>query len=340
MNSGNRMLGGSSCVLAALALLPVAAVVTTGVATAPFPTWSHLAATVLPGFVTNTLWLVLLVGCGVAFGGTLCAWLVTNRRFPGARWFEWALLLPLAMPAYVMAYAYTDLLEYAGPVQSALRSAFGWTRRDTWFPDVRSIGGAAAMFVAVLYPYVYLFARTAFIERPMSLVDAARTMGVNARGVFWRVDLPLARPAIAGGIALALMETLADYGTVAYFSVDTFTTGIYRAWFVLGDRVAAAQLAMLLLGCVVTALVVERASRGAATVAGSARCCARPRSSSGSCCRCCCWRALPPANGTCSRSRAMSTSAGTAFASPPSPRCWPLPSRCWSPTRCGSPPGH
>ncbi len=175
------------------------------------------------------------------------------------------------MPAYVMAYAYTDWLDYAGPVQSALRRAFGWSRDDYWFPDVRSLGGAAAMFIAVLYPYVYLLARTAFLERPASLIEAARTMGLDARRAFWRVDLPLARPAVAGGIALALMETLADYGTVAYFAVDTFTTGIYRAWFSLGDRVAAAQLSAALLAFVIGAVLLERWSRGAARVAGGSR---------------------------------------------------------------------
>ena len=223
-------------------------------------------ATVLPGFVANTLILVVLVGTGVAFGGTVTAWLVTNRRFPGARFFEWALLLPLAMPAYVMAYAYTDWLQFAGPVQTALRHAFGWSHGDYWFPDVRSLPGAAAMFIAVLYPYVYLLARTAFIERPHSLTEAARTLGLDARRTFWRVDLPLARPAVVGGIALALMETLADYGTVAYFAVDTFTTGIYRAWFSLGDRVAAAQLSAALLTFVIGAILLERWSRGAARV--------------------------------------------------------------------------
>jgi len=258
-------------VLAALAALPVAAVLVQGLAPGHGHVWAHLAATVLPGFVANTLALVVLVGAGVAFGGTVTAWLVTNRRFPGARLFEWALLLPLAMPAYVMAYAYTDWLDYAGPVQTALRQAFGWAKGDYWFPDVRSLPGAAAMFIAVLFPYVYVLARTAFLERPVSLIEAARTMGLDARRAFWRVDLPLARPAVAGGIALALMETLADYGTVAYFAVDTFTTGIYRAWFSLGDRVAAAQLSAALLAFVIGAVLLERWSRGATRVAGGSR---------------------------------------------------------------------
>ncbi|MEO8306214.1 MAG: iron ABC transporter permease [Betaproteobacteria bacterium] len=270
MRSGST-LAGAAIALAALAALPVAAVLGLGLAPGHGSVWAHLMSTVLPGFIANTLVLVVVVGIGVAFGGTVTAWLVTNRRFPGARVFEWALLLPLAMPAYVMAYAYTDWLDYAGPVQTALRGAFAWAKGDYWFPDVRSLGGAAAMFIAVLYPYVYLLARTAFLERPASLIEAARTMGLDARRAFWRVDLPLARPAVAGGIALALMETLADYGTVAYFAVDTFTTGIYRAWFSLSDRVAAAQLSAALLAFVIGAVLLERWSRGAARVSGGSR---------------------------------------------------------------------
>ena len=225
-------------------------------------TWSHLAATVLPDYVATTLWLCVGVGLGVAALGVGAAWLVTRHEFPLRSQFEWALVLPLAMPAYVMAYTYTDLLQYVGPVQTALREAFGWRRADYWFPDVRSTGGAVAMFVLVLYPYVYMLARTAFIERAGGLVEVARAMGLTPWQGFVRVSLPLARPAIVGGVALALMETLADYGTVSYFAVQTFTTGIYRAWFSLGDRVAAAQLALALLAFVIGVLVLERLSRG------------------------------------------------------------------------------
>ena len=257
--------------LALAAALPVVAVVARGIAPGAGATWEHLAGTVLARYVGNTLALVALVGAGVAFGGTLTGWAIAQFRFRGSAFFEWALLLPLAMPAYVMAYAYTDLLQYAGPVQTALRHAFGWTRGDYWFPDVRSLPGAATIFVFTLYPYVYLLARTAFLERPAALVEAARTMGLGRRQAFWRVELPLARPAIAGGIALALMETLADFGTVAYFAVDTFTTGIYRAWFTLGDRAASAQLAAALLGFVLLAVMLERASRGAARTAAGGR---------------------------------------------------------------------
>ena len=266
----NRIVAGA-LLLCAIAVLPVLAVVARGVAPDAAQTWTHLAQTVLPEYIANTLLLVVLVGAGAGVGGTATAWLIAYRKFPGAGAFEWALLLPLAMPAYVMAYAYTDFLQYAGPLQTALREAFGWSRGDYWFPDVRSVGGAATMFVFTLYPYVYLLARTAFLERPPQFVEAARTLGVDRRGAFWRIDLPLARPAIAGGIALALMETLADYGTVAYFAVQTFTTGIYSAWFSLGDRAAAAQLATLLLGFVVFAVLVERMSRRAVRTASGAR---------------------------------------------------------------------
>jgi len=227
-------------------------------------TWSHLASTVLGDYVLTTLWLCLGVGMGVAALGVGSAWLVARYEFVGRRHFEWALVLPLAMPAYVAAYTYTDLLQYVGPVQTALRQAFGWSRADYWFPDVRSTGGAVLMFTLVLYPYVYMLARTAFLERAGGLVEVARSMGLTPRQGFVRISLPLARPAIAAGVALALMETLADYGTVSYFAVQTFTTGIYRAWFSLGDRAAAAQLALALLAFVVLVLASERVSRGRA----------------------------------------------------------------------------
>ena len=225
-------------------------------------TWAHLAATVLPDYIATTLWLCAGVGIGVTLLGVGAAWLVTRHQFPGRATFEWALVLPLAVPAYVMAYTYTDLLQYVGPVQTALREAFGWRRAGYWFPDVRSTGGAVLMFSLVLYPYVYLMARTAFLECGGATIEVARSLGLTPWQGFLRVSLPMARPAIAGGVTLALMETLADFGTVSYFAVQTFTTGIYRAWFSLGDRVAAAQLALVLLAFVVGVLVFERASRG------------------------------------------------------------------------------
>ena len=162
------------------------------------------------------------------------------------------------MPTYIIGYTYTDLLEYAGPVQTTLRDVMGWTRDDYWFPPIRSLGGAIAVMTLVLYPYVYLLARAAFLEQCICMIDVSRTLGRGAWGSFFDVAMPLARPAIAGGVALALMETLADFGTVQYFAVNTFTTGIYRTWFALGEPVAAAQLAAALMMVVFLVLTLER----------------------------------------------------------------------------------
>ena len=224
-------------------------------------TWSHLASTVLPEYIANSLALCAGVGLGVAVVGVTTAWLTAMHDFPGRRIFEWALVLPLAVPAYVMAYVYTDFLQFVGPVQTTLREIFGWEHGDYHFPDIRTLPGAILMFVFVLYPYVYLLARTAFLERAGGVLEAARTLGTGPWRAFFTVSLPLARPAIAAGVALALMETLADYGTVAYFAVNTFTTGIYRAWFSLGDRVASAQLAAILLGFVLLLVALEQIGR-------------------------------------------------------------------------------
>ena len=227
-------------------------------------TWNHLAATVLPSYIANTLWLCVGVSAGVILIGVATAWVVSTYEFPGRRIFEWAVVLPLAVPAYVMAYTYTDLLQFVGPVQTWLRAAFGWQAGGYWFPDVRTLGGAIVMFVFVLYPYVYLLTRAAFLARTTGMLEAGRTLGLGPWASFFRIALPLARPAVAAGASLALMETLADYGAVSYFGVQTFTTGIYRAWFGLGDRTAAAQLAAGLLGAVALVLFLERLSRGKA----------------------------------------------------------------------------
>ena len=250
--------------VALLAGLPVASVGLNLFAGGTSATWGHLSSTVLPEYIANSLWLCLGVGVGVGVVGVTTAWLTAMHDFPGRRVFEWTLVLPLAVPAYVMAYVYTDFLQFVGPVQTFLRDSFGWEHGDYWFPDIRTLPGAIVMFVCVLYPYVYLLARTAFLERASGMLEAARTLGMGPWRAFFAVSLPLARPAIVAGIALALMETLADYGTVAYFAVNTFTTGIYRAWFSLGDRVAAAQLAAMLLAFVLFLLTVERISRGRA----------------------------------------------------------------------------
>ena len=227
-------------------------------------TWEHLASTVLPEYVANTLWLLTGVSAMVIFGGVATAWLVTMCRFPGQQLFEWTLILPLAMPAYIMAYAYTDFLQFTGPLQTWLRELTGWQAREYWFPEIRSVGGAIAMLGLVLYPYVYLVVRAAFLEQSVGIIEVGRSLGYGSWASFFRIALPLARPAIAAGTTLALMETLADFGTVSYFSVPTFTTGIYHAWLSMGDRVAAAQLSALLLGCVAVVLLLERLTRGRA----------------------------------------------------------------------------
>ena len=227
-------------------------------------TLAHLAATVLPRYVGNTLLLLVAVAFGVITMGVISAWLVTAYGFPGRGFLEWALMLPLAMPAYVMAYAYTDWLQFTGPVQTGLRSLTGWQAREYWFPEIRSLAGAAVMLSFAFYPYVYLIARTAFHELSRSAVEAARLAGCGPWGAFWLIAVPLARPAIVAGAALALMETLADFGTVSYFALEVFTTGIFKAWLSMGDAAAAAQLSACLLAFVVLVLGLERASRGRA----------------------------------------------------------------------------
>ena len=227
--------------------------------------WQHLATTVLKDYIVNSLLLMLVVGIGVCLIGVGTAWLVTMCRFWGSTWFEWLLLLPLAAPAYLLAYAYTSMLDYFGPVQSGLRSLFGWTSvQDYWFPDIRSLWGAGIMLLLVLYPYVYLLARVAFLEQSVCTIEASRSLGSNPWQSFFTVALPLARPAIMAGLALALMETLNDLGTVEYFGVNTFTTGIYRTWLGMGERTAAAQLAAFLMIFILVLIVLERRSRSAA----------------------------------------------------------------------------
>lgn len=224
--------------------------------------WGHLATTVLPGYILNSLGLMVGVGLGVLGLGVSSAWLVTMCQFPGRLVYEWALLLPMAAPAYLLAYTYTDALEYFGPVQTALRTWFGWQKAtDYWFPDVRSLGGAIVLFSLVLYPYVYMLARAAFLEQSLCTLEASQALGCGPWRSFFTVAIPLARPAIAAGTSLALMETLNDFGTVQYFSVPTFTTGIYRTWFSMGDRLAASQLACVLLGFIVVLITLERVSR-------------------------------------------------------------------------------
>ena len=243
--------------VATAVVLPVAAVL------ASWAEWDahsagilrEMAATVLPGYAATSAALCLAVIAGVAVVGTATAVAVTLFEFPGRRSFEWALLLPLAMPAYVVAYAYTDFLQFSGPLQSWLRATFGLEGRV--FPEVRSTPGAVVVFVFTLYPYVYLLARAALGDRAVQLMEAARLLGAPLRRRVLQVALPLARPAVAAGVALAAMETLADFGVASYFGVQTFTTGIYKAWLAMDNRVAAAQLATTLLAVVAALLAVE-----------------------------------------------------------------------------------
>ena len=224
--------------------------------------WSHLVSTVLWVYAGNTLWLMLGVGVGTIVIGTSAAWLVTMYRFPGRRILSWALLLPLAVPSYILAFVITDQLEYAGNVQSALRGVFGWTSaHDYWFPEIRSLGGATVVLSLVLYPYVYLLARAAFIEQSFGLFETSRTLGRGPIASFFTVALPLARPAIAVGVALALMETLNEYGTIDFFAVPTLTAGIFDVWLNMDSTAGAAQLASILVAFALVLVVIERISR-------------------------------------------------------------------------------
>ena len=229
--------------------------------------WRHIAETQLSDIVGNTVVLLVGVGLGTTVIGAGTAWLVTMCRFPGSRTMQWALLLPLVMPTYIIGYAYADLLTFAGPLQSALRTAMGWSRGEYWFPDLGSAAGVALLFTLVLYPYVYLAARAAFLSQSQSLLEASRILGHGPWRTFFRVALPLARPAIAAGLALALLETLADFGTVQYYGVHTFTTAIYRTWYGMGNREGAAQISLVLVVIAVALIALERRSRGRARFA-------------------------------------------------------------------------
>ncbi|MDD3936761.1 iron ABC transporter permease [Rhodoferax sp.] len=250
--------------LTAVFMLPVLAVMVSwlsmgGADSAAWQILREMAQTVLPDYLGTTLVLSLLVGVGVVVVGLSCAAAVTLFDFAGRRFFEWALLLPLAMPAYVVAYAYTDFLQFSGPFQTMVRELTGWQGRV--FPEVRNLGGAAWVFIFSLYPYVYLLARTALSERAAQLMEAARLLGAPMRRRMFEIALPLARPAVAAGTALALMETLADFGVSSYFGIQTFTAGIYKAWLSMDNRLAAAQLSTMLLVMVALLLFLERRSR-------------------------------------------------------------------------------
>ncbi|MBS28453.1 MAG: iron ABC transporter permease [Alphaproteobacteria bacterium] len=253
------ILGG--LIVAAIAATPIGAIVLVAL----FPTeniWPHLASTVLPRHSWNTLLLMIGNGIGVFLIGTTTAWLVSTCDFTGRKIFEWALLLPLAVPAYIVAFVYTDILEFAGPVQGLLRDIFGWqSSRDYWFPEIRTMGGAIFVMSFVLYPYVYLLTRASFQEQSASVLEVSRTLGRGPWQTFFTVALPLARPAIVVGIALAMMETLADFGTVDYFAVNTLTVAVFNVWLGMGNAGGAAQIALVMLGFVILLITLERIGR-------------------------------------------------------------------------------
>ncbi|MEL6235442.1 MAG: iron ABC transporter permease [Pseudomonadota bacterium] len=261
--AGPRLLAFGATLVAVFCALPLLAVVAAAVS-AESDTLRHLIDTVLGRYIGATLALVVLVGLGSFLIGTGAAWLVVMTEFPGRRLFEVLLVLPLAFPAYVLAYAYTHLLDHPGIVQTGLRALTGWGPREYWFPEVRSLEGAAAMLTLVLYPYVYLLARAAFLSQSSTAFVAARALGLTPLRAFLRVSLPMARPAIAAGVLLAAMETIADFGTVSYFGVQTFATGIFTSWFSMADRTAAAQLALGLLAFALLLALSERFARGGA----------------------------------------------------------------------------
>lgn len=261
LNVNVRLWRLASFGVVAVVAAPIAVVASAWLAPAG-EVWRHLAQTVLPGILFNTLVLMLGVGVGVFVLGVALAWLVAMYEFPGRRLFDWALMLPLAQPAYVLAFVAVGLLDYSGPLQTALRGLFG--SEAPTLPPIRSAGGVVAVMVLAFYPYVYMLARTAFLAQGRAMLETGRVFGLNARQAFVRVALPMARPAIAAGVALALMEALADFGAVAIFNFDTFTTAIYKSWLGLFSLQAAAQLASLLMLFVAAGLVAERALRGRA----------------------------------------------------------------------------
>ncbi len=255
-------------VLALLVLVPLAVLFSSWVYLEP-ALWRHLWQTVLPALLANTAVLVLGVSTGTLLLGVPLAWLVARCEFPGRRWLDWALMLPFALPPYVLAFVFLGLLDFAGPVQGTLRALFDLPQ--AWALELRNGFGVAVVMTLVFYPYVYMLARVSFLGQGASAYEAARVLGLGPWRAFWRVSLPMARPGIVAGLSLALMETLADFGAVAVFNYDTFTTAIYKAWFGFFDLHGAAQLASILLLLVFVALLAEQRVRSRARHAESGR---------------------------------------------------------------------
>jgi iron(III) transport system permease protein len=249
-----------SLAMAVLLVLPVGAIFYTSLG-ASDDLFAHLAATVLSTYVLNTLLLTVSVMFLALIMGVPTAWFMAMCQLPSERYLQWALVLPLAMPGYIVGYLYTDWFDYAGPIQSLLRDFTGWQRSDYWFPDVRTLAGASVVLAMVLYPYVYLMARAAFMEQNISLLQSARLLKCSPWQSFWRVSLPLARPAIAVGVSLVAMETVGDFGTVSYFSVNTLTTAIYDTWLGYSNLNTAAKISSAMLVIIFMLLACERYSR-------------------------------------------------------------------------------
>ncbi|WP_137390755.1 ABC transporter permease [Rhodoligotrophos defluvii] len=252
----------AASIISGLAIAPILALVWIAVVHPTANAWPHLLATVLPSSAWTTALLLGGVCIVVLVVGTSTAWLVTMYEFPGRRVFDWLLAVPLAMPTYLSAFAYIEIWDYAGPIQTTLRQLFGWTSaRDYWFPDIRTLGGAILILSFALYPYVYLTARGSFAQTPAQLLDASRALGHSALETFWRVALPLARPALAAGATLALMECLNDIGAVGFLGVRTLTVSVYNTWLERNNLGGAAQLACVMLLFVMALLWLERLSR-------------------------------------------------------------------------------
>ncbi len=247
--------------ISAIVLLPVATLVAIALS-GDARDWPHLATTVLPGAVTTTAYLLLLVSAGTASMGVTSAWLIVGYDFPLRRVFAWALILPLAVPPYLAAYAFAEFFHFTGPVQALLRAVFGFTSiRDYWFPEIRSTPGAAVVLSCVLFPYVYLTSRVVFLLQGRNIADVARTLGAGPGKVFWRILLPVARPAIVAGTVLVLMETINDIGASEYLGVRTLTFSVFSTWLNRGSLEGAAQIAMVMLALVFVLLAVEQSAR-------------------------------------------------------------------------------
>jgi iron(III) transport system permease protein len=259
--SGNLACSVAASIISLIAIAPVIAIGVLALGSSG-DAWPHLMANVLPGALRRTLGLMAGVGALTLLIGTGTAWLVTMYRFPGRRMFEWLLLLPLAVPTYIIAFCYLELFDYSGAAQTALRHMFGWRNaQDYWFPDIRTLGGAIFVMSAVLYPYVYITARASFLAQSVCVLEVSRTLGRSAAATFWQVALPLARPALAAGVALALMENLNDIGAVEFFGVRTLTVAVYDTWLDRNSLAGAAQIACIMLAFVFALLAIERAMR-------------------------------------------------------------------------------